>query len=140
MGRLAPTDGSLPAWVDGPRSKRFPEGPPPHSLRSAGSAGACRQPRLVGGPARRGRGRGRRDFEPTSRWSREDMEATPEATPVEADQAVVLGVVAAQPGRDAQDQSDGSSRRTRPARASEAVSHCLGQCLAAICMMICCDL
>ena len=69
---------------------------------------------------------------------REDMQVVPaEAVPAEA---VVLGVVAAQPGRDEQDQSDGSSRRTRPARASEAVSHCLGQCLAAICMMICCDL
>ena len=66
------------------------------------------------------------------------LEEAAEATPVEADEAAVLGVVAAQPGRDAQDQSDGSSRRTRPARASEAVSHCLGQCLAAICMMICC--
>ena len=59
------------------------------------------------------------------------MEATPEATPVEADQAVVLGVVAAQPGRDAQDPPDGTL-------ATASCAHCLGQCLAAMCIFFCC--
>ena len=124
----------------------------------------------MGGPARRGRGRGRRGFGPTSRRSREAMEATPvldeldelsimelrdeleeegldedaidakcdalrtklleeaaEATPVEADRAVV----AAQPGRAAQDPPGETLAHT-------SCSLCLGQCLAAMCMMVCC--
>ena len=67
MGRLATTEGSLSAWVDGPRSKRFQRAAATQP-QEAGSAG---------GPARRGRGRGRREFGPTARRSREAMEATP---------------------------------------------------------------
>ena len=59
------------------------------------------------------------------------MEVTPEATPVEADQAAVLGAVAAQPGRDAQDPPDGTL-------ATSSCAHCLGQCLAGICIFFCC--
>ena len=54
------------------------------------------------------------------------LEKAAEATPVEADRAV-----AAQPGRDAQDQSDGTL-------ATASCAHCLGQCLAGICIFFCC--
>ena len=55
------------------------------------------------------------------------LEEAAEATPVEADRAVV----AAQPGRDAQDPPD----RTL---AHASCAHCLGQCLAGICIFFCC--
>ena len=49
----------------------------------------------------------------------------------EADRAAVPGVVAAQPGRDAQDPPGETLAHT-------SCSLCLGQCLAAMCMMLCC--
>ena len=49
----------------------------------------------------------------------------------EADRAAVLGVVAAQPGRAAQDPPGETLAHT-------SCSLCLGQCLAGICMMLCC--
>ena len=55
------------------------------------------------------------------------LEEAAEATPAEADRAVV----AAPPGRDAPDQSDGTL-------ATSSCAHCLGQCLAAICIFFCC--
>ena len=58
------------------------------------------------------------------------LEEAAEATPAEADEAAVLGV-AAPPGRDAPDQSDGTL-------ATPSCAHCLGQCLAAICIFFCC--
>ena len=54
------------------------------------------------------------------------LEEAAEATPAEADQAV-----AAQPGRNAPDQSGETL-------ATHSVSLCLGNCLAAMCMMACC--
>ena len=51
------------------------------------------------------------------------LEEAAEATPVEADQA--------QPGRDAQDPPGETLAHT-------SCSLCLGQCLAAMCMMVCC--
>jgi hypothetical protein len=48
------------------------------------------------------------------------LEEAAEATPVEA-----------QPGRGAPDQSDGTLART-------SCAHCLGQCLAGICIFFCC--
>ena len=48
------------------------------------------------------------------------LEKAAEATPVEA-----------QPGRDAQDPPDGTL-------ATSSCAHCLGQCLAAMCMVLCC--
>ena len=48
------------------------------------------------------------------------LEEAAEATPVEA-----------QPGRDAQDPPDGTL-------ATSSCAHCLGQCLAAICIFFCC--
>ena len=55
------------------------------------------------------------------------LEEAAEATPVEADRAVV----AAQPGRAAQDPPGETLAHT-------SCSLCLGQCLAGICMMLCC--
>ena len=52
------------------------------------------------------------------------LEKAAEATPAEADEA-------APPGRGAQDQSDGTL-------ATSSCAHCLGQCLAAICIFFCC--
>ena len=59
------------------------------------------------------------------------LEKAAEATPGEADEAAVLGVVAAQPGRDAQDPPGETLAHT-------SCSLCLGQCLAGMCMMLCC--
>ena len=54
------------------------------------------------------------------------LEEAAEAPPVEADRAV-----AAQPGRGAQDPPGETLAHT-------SCSLCLGQCLAAMCMMVCC--
>ena len=117
----------------------------------------------MGGPARRGRGRGRRGFGPTSRRSREAMEATPvldeldelsimelrdeleeegldeDAIDAKCDalrtklleEAAEATPAEAQPGRDAQDPPGETL-------AHQSCSLCLGQCLAAMCMMVCC--